>query len=121
MELSLSSASGPNSKFLSRGIETWLLYLQQFCYAIKQIQGKDNSADVLSRHPVGPAQTVDAEKSKACACNIASQAIPSTLTPMEVELASENDRTLRLVRNAIKTDNWTCLTWTIYKALSDDM
>ena len=117
----LITVLGPNSKPPSPRIERWLLYLQQFCYTIRHIQGKENSADALSRLPVGPAETVDAEKSKVYACNIASQAVPSALTPKEVELASENDKTLRLVRNAITTGNWTSLAGTMYKALSDDM
>ena len=35
------------------------------------------------------------------ACSIASQAAPGALAPKQVEIASENDTTLKLVRDAI--------------------
>ena len=117
----LISMLGPNSKPPSARIERWLLYLQQFNYTIRHIRGKNNSADVLSRLPVGEVETADAKESKAYACSIASQAVPAALTPKEVELASEHDKTLMLVRKAITTGDWTYLAGTMYKALSDEL
>ena len=117
----LISVLGPNSKPPSARIERWLLYLQQFNYTIRHIRGKNNSAEVLSCLPVGEVETADAKESKAHACSIASQAVPAALTPKEVELASEHDKTLMLVRKAITTEDWTYLTGTMYKALSDEL
>ena len=117
----LISVLGPNAKPPSARIERWLLYLQQFNYTIRHIQGKNNSADVLSRLPVGEVETADAKESKAYACSIASQAVPAALTPKEAELASEHDKTLMLVRKAITTGDWTYLAGTMYKALSDEL
>ena len=117
----LISVLGPNSKPPSARIERWLLYLQQFNYTIRHIWDKNNSADVLSRLPVGEVETADAKESKAYACSIASQAVPAALTPKEVELASEHDKTLMLVRKAITTGDWTYLAGTMYKALSDEL
>jgi transposase InsO family protein len=97
------------------------LYLQQFSYKVTHIKGKDNSADALSRLPVGPAQLTDAAATKVYACSLASQAIPSALTPKEVELASERDPTLKLVREAVTSGDWSSLSGTMYKALSDEI
>ena len=105
----------------SARIEWWLLYLQQFNNTIRHIRGKNNSADVLSRLPVGEVETADAKESKAYACSIASQAVPAALTPKEVELAWEHDKTPMLVRKAITTGDWTYLAGTMYKALSDEL
>jgi hypothetical protein len=77
------------------------LYLQQFSYEVTHIKGKDNSADALSRLPVGPAQLTDAAAIKVNACSLASQAIPSSLTPKEVELATERDHTNSLLKNSL--------------------
>jgi hypothetical protein len=117
----LITVLGPNSKPPSARIERWLLYLQQFSYKVTHIKGKDNSADALSRLPVGPAQLTDAAATKVYACSLASQAIPSALTPKEVELASERDPTLKLVREAVTSGDWSSLSGTMYKALSDEI
>lgn len=90
-------------------------------YKVTHIQGKDNSADILSRLPVGPAQLTDAIATKVYACSLASEAIPSVLTPKEVELASERDPTLKLVREAVTSGDWSRLSGTMYKALSDEI
>jgi hypothetical protein len=80
----LITVLGPNSKPPSAQIERWLLYLQQFSYKVTHIKGKDNSADALSRLPVGPSQLNDAAATKVYACSLARQAIPSALTTKEV-------------------------------------
>ena len=90
-----------NSKPPSARIKRWLLYLQQFRYKFTHIQGKYNSADVLSRLPVGPAQSNDSASTKVYACSVVSEAVPSALTAKEVELASERDPTLKLIRDAV--------------------
>ena len=94
----LVTVLGVKSTPPSARIERWLLYLQQFRYVVTHISGKENSADALSRLPVGPAQDHDARESTEYACSIASEAVPATLTPQQVEQASAKDPTLQLVR-----------------------
>ena len=117
----LLTVLGPNSKPPSVRIERWLLYLQQFSYVVTHIQGKDNSANTLSRLPAGPVQNNDARETKAYACSIASQAAPGALAPKQVEIASEKDTTLKLVRGAITSGDWSRLSGTMYKAVSDEV
>ena len=59
----LVTVLGVKSTPPSARIERWLLYLQQFRYVVTHISGKENSADALSRLPVGPAQDHDARES----------------------------------------------------------
>ena len=111
----------PKSTPPSARIERWLLYLQQFCYVIKHIAGKENSADVLSRLPVDPPENRDAVETREYAFSIANEAVPAALTAHEVERASEKDPTLQLVREAITSGNWSRLSGTMYKALAEEL
>ena len=52
---------------------------------------------------------------------MASEAIPAALTPKEVELASEKDLTLQLVRQAVMTNDWSRLQGSIYRAVKDEL
>lgn len=117
----LLTVLGPNSKPPSARIERWLLYLQQFRYTIKHIPGKSNSADALSRLPVGATDDADTEKTEEFAYSVTSDAVPAALNTKQVELASEKDGTLQLIRQAIITDDWTKLQGTIYKAVKDEL
>ena len=78
-------------------------------------------ANTLSRLPAGPVQNNDARETKAYACSIASQAAPGALAPKQVEIASEKDTTLKLVRGAITSGDWSRLSGTMYKAVSDEV
>lgn len=84
----LVTVLGVKSTPPSARIERWSLYLQQFRYVVTHISGKENSADALSRLPVGPAQEHDARESTEYACSIASEAVPAAHTPQQVEQAS---------------------------------
>jgi len=53
------------------------------------------------------------------ACSVAS--IPAALYPKRVELASEHDPMLIMVREAIISGDWTKLQGTPYKAVKDEM
>ncbi|KAK2548046.1 Gag polyprotein [Acropora cervicornis] len=70
------------------------------------ISGKENSADALSRLPVGPAQDHDARESTEYACSIASEAVPAALTPQQVEQASAKDPTLQLSYGGYLSNTW---------------
>ena len=76
---------------------------------------------VLSRLPVGPAQSNDSAATKVYACSVVSEAVPSALTAKEVELASERDPTLKLIRDAVTSGDWKHLSATMYKAISDEI
>ena len=112
---------GAKSKPPSARIERWLLYLQQFQYKLTHIRGKDNAADVLSRLPVGATQDHDTQATEEFAYSIASQAVPAALVPKQVENASENDPTLRLVRQPVMTEDWSQLQGTSYKAIKEEL
>lgn len=102
-------------------IERWLLYLQQFQYKLTHIRGKYNAADVLGRLPVGATQDHETQATEEFAYSVASEAIPAALVPKQVEIATENDPTLRLVRQAVMTDDWSQLQGTIYKATKEEL
>ena len=109
------------SKPPSARIERWLLYLQQFQYTLTHIPGKDNAADVLSRLPVGSTQDDDTRETEDFAYSVASAAVPAALLPKHVETATANDPTLRLVRKAVTTGDWTQLPGPTYKAVKEEL
>ncbi|XP_048590584.1 uncharacterized protein LOC116613084 isoform X1 [Nematostella vectensis] len=117
----LISVLGPKSKPPSARIERWLLYLQQFSYVVRHISGKENSADALSRLPVGPVQTADSKATSEYVFSTAKAAVPVAMTPKHVEVVSEKDPTLILVREAIRSGDFTRLTGTLYKAVSKEL
>lgn len=85
------------------------------------IRGKDNTADVLSRLPVGRAQDKDTVKTEDFAYSVVTEAMPAALTPQQVETASAEDPTLQLVRQAAITGDWSRLLGTSYKAVKDEL
>lgn len=112
---------GAKSKPPSARIERWLLYLQQFQYKLTHIRGKDNAADVLSRLPVGTTHDHETQATEEFAYSVVSEAVPAALVPKEVEIASEKDPTLKMLRQAVMTDDWSQLQGTIYKAVKDEL
>lgn len=117
----LLTVLGPNSKPPSARIERWLLYLQQFEFIVTHIPGKENSADALSRLPVESPQGDDSSATKKYACSVVNGAVPIALTAKEIEMVSAKDTCLTMVREAATTGNWSRLSGTMYKALSDEM
>ena len=79
--------------------------MQQDQYELTHIRGKDNTADVLSRLPIGQPQDEDTKETDF-AYSVAREAVPAALVPKQVEIASANDSTLQLVRLAIITGDW---------------
>ena len=99
----------------------WLLYLQQFQYKVTHIRGKDNPANVLSRFAVSTTQDHETQATEEFAYSVAREAVPAALVPKAVEIASEKDPTLQLVRNAVITDDWSKLQGTTYKAIKEEL
>ena len=116
----LVTVLGHKSTPPSARIEKWLLYLQQFRYEIRHIKGKDNSADALSRLPIdGDIDRGDGAEDFAY--SVVVEAVPAAMSPQSVEVASEQDPTLQLVRAAVKTGDWVKLQGTMYKAIKDEL
>ena len=115
----LVTVLSPRSKPPSARIERWLLYLQQFQYDLMHIRGKDNAADVLSRLPVGQTQNEESSETKDFAYSVAIEAMPAALVPKQVEVASAEDTTLQLVRQAIMMGDRSRLSGTVYKAVQE--
>lgn len=111
----------PKSKPPSARTQRWLLYLQQYQYELTHIRGKDNAADVLSCLSVGQTQDESTKETEDFAHSVAREAVPAALVPKQVEIASENDPTLQLVRQAIITGDWNRLSGTFYKAVQDEL
>ena len=64
----LITVIGPHSKPPSARIESWMLYIQQFKYNIKNIPGRENTAGALSRLPVDVDFAVVGNPSKWVKC-----------------------------------------------------
>ena len=85
------------------------------------IRGKDNAADVLSRPPVGQTQNEETSETEDFAYSVAVEAMPAALEPKQVELASADDTTLQLVRQAIMTGDRSRFSGTVYKAVEEEL
>ena len=69
----LITVLGPHSKPPSARVERWLLYMQHFkyyLYSIRNIHGKENAADALSRLPLHNAPNATIKQSEEYARNI---------------------------------------------------
>ena len=105
----------------SARIERWLLYLRQLQYDLMHIRGKDNAADVLSRLRVSQTQNEETSQIEYFAYSVAVEAMPAALVPKQVEVASADDTTFQLERQAIMTGDWSRLSGTLYKAVQDEL
>ena len=114
----LITVLGPHSKPSSARIERWMLYIQQCKYSIRNIPGRENAADALSRLPIDSAAIKQTEE---YARTIAADAIPAALAPRQVERESERDPTLHPVRHAITSGDWSKLQGATYKAIRDEL
>lgn len=117
----LVAVLGQKSSPPSVRIERWLLYLQQFKYELTYIRGAGNVADSLSRLPLVTSEGDDSKDTEEFAYSVARQAMPVALVPKEVEAASADDPTLRLVRQAVITDDWSQLQGMTYKTIKDEL
>ena len=116
----LVTVLGIKSKPPSARIERWLLYLQQFEYTVHHIPGRGNAADALSRLPVeNPGK--EHVYTEEYAFSVVAAAVPSALNPRQVEEASEQDPTLRIVRESIMSNDWTRLTGTVYSTIRGEL
>ena len=98
-----------------------ILYLQQFRFKISHIPSRLDSADALSRLPVDPENKQDEIQTEEFAYSLVSEAVPAALNPRQVEIASADDSTLQLVRQAVMTDDWSRLQGSTYRAMKDEL
>ena len=68
--------------------------------------GIGNPADYLSRHPVKIASKQQSDKAEENINFLTNAIVPDTLTLDEIKEATQQDRTLRALRAALKTGYW---------------
>ena len=68
-----------------------------------------------------PTQDEDTQETEDFAYSLASAAVPAALVPKQIESASADDPTLKLVRQTVRTGDWSQISGTIYKAMKDEL
>ena len=85
-------------------IERWLLRLQDFKFKVIYQAGKDNIADYMSWHPVKEAKRENLAEQYVHF--ISENAVPKSMTLLEIQEESQRDPTIQFVMRAIQTNNW---------------
>ena len=87
-------------------VQRWMLRLQEYSFTVKFKKGIHNPADWMSRHPL----EYNPGSKENCADKFVNflsfHSVPKTMTCQEVANHTEKDKTLSLVRDAIKTGDW---------------
>ena len=109
-------------KATSARIDRWKLRLMPYNYHLVYKPGKDEKtpADFLSRHPncsePQPESVAEEYVNYVCA-----NAVPTAMTLQEIQLETSVDDTMQMVIQAIETNNWSDLSTTEYKKVSDEL
>ena len=85
-------------------IKRWRLRLQNFSPRIVYQTGIQNAVDFLSRKPV--TTNTPRDPVEECVNSIIVDSLPSAVTLQELLLASECDPTLKTIKEALDTGNW---------------
>jgi len=102
----------------SARIERWILRLQPYDFFVKYIPGPLNFSDSLSRLSVNRTTIAHKPDPVDLVYSIVQSSVPSNLSAREIEIESAKDFELHLVREAIKTGNWSAKDLPVsYKAL----
>ena len=96
--------ANPCSKPPAR-IERWMLRLQQYDFSVIYKKGEENPADFMSRHPL-PTKPLHPNVADEYINFITQETLFPALTIEDLQSAVENDRQLRAVRAALKTNMW---------------
>ena len=102
-------------------IERWVLRLQQYDFSVVYKAGIENPADYLSRHPVKIASKEHSDIAEEYINFLTNAAVPDTLTLDEIKEATQQDRTLRALRAALKTNYWNIDDLKPYKQIKDEI
>ena len=94
--------ANPCSKPPAR-IERWMLRLQQYDFSVIYKKGEENPADFMSRHPL-PTKPLHPNVADEYINFITQETLFPALTIEDLQSAVENDRQLRAVRAALKTN-----------------
>lgn len=86
--------------------EGWALRLQPYDFTIRRVPGDENIADVLSRLIPETQITESFDDNEEKHFLYALDSGSMELTWNEIEIASEEDMELELVREALKTEIW---------------
>ena len=111
--------ANPMSKPPAR-LERWMLRLQQYDFKVIYKEGPENPADYLSRHPIEP-ERQPKNIAEEYVNFIAHAAVPQAMTLAEIQEATQEDATLRVLRAAIKTGVWTSDRLTPYKQIKHEI
>ena len=95
--------------------------MQQFQYELTHIRDKENAADVLSRLHVGQTQNEEMSETEDFAYSVAIEAMSAALRSKALEIASTDDTTLQLLRQAVMTGDWSRLSGNVYKAVQEEL
>ena len=66
-------------------------------------------------------QDEDTQETEDIPYSLTSAAVPAALVPTQIESTSADDPTLKLVRQAVRTGDWSQMSGTIYKAIKDQL
>ena len=111
---------GSNKSKPSARIERWVLRLQPYSFKVLYKPGVNNPADYLSRHPKSHSlkqQNMAEEHVNFIAYN----SVPKAMTLEEIEIATNQDDTLKGLRAAIKLNKWHYDVVRPYKSIKDEL
>ncbi|XP_065067526.1 uncharacterized protein K02A2.6-like [Rhopilema esculentum] len=104
----------------SARIERWVLRLQSYSFKVIYKSGADNPADFLSRHPSHVA--IDCHHDTEEYINfIVSNSVPKAMTLKEISDATNEDRVLKGLRAAIRSNRWNTDNVEKYRPFKDEL
>ena len=97
----------PRSRRLAR-IERWLLRLADadYNFTVKNLPGKENPSDYMSRHPRFPPTTLHSQIGEDYVNFLTYHAVPKAIALSEIEEETQKDHTMQAVRSFIQQGNW---------------
>ena len=97
--------NNPNSKPPAR-IERWGLRLQEYSFKVKYRPGACNPADFMSRHPCDPSANQQQKLTEQYVNFLTNHAVPKAMTLQEIVEETNQDETLQVVKELIRSGKW---------------